>query len=130
MREWWVLILGVAGSGGTLCEERARCWIFGMCCSVLQCVTVCCRVSLQHTRTLGDPFTDDSHAAKTAAATHCNTLQHTATYCNSVQHTRTFGDPFTNDSHAAKKAAVRCVAQWWFEVVAIDSEECAAAAGR
>jgi len=66
-----------------------------VCCSVLQCVAVCCSVFvwnvcmyLQHTashngRTLQkeEPFP--------LTAPPCDTLQHTATYCNTLQHSAT-----------------------------------------
>jgi len=44
---------------------------FGVCCSVLQCVAVCCSVHTTQTDAVGDV-----------------PLQHTATHCNTLQHTQ------------------------------------------
>ena len=65
-----------------------------MCCSVLQCVAVCCSV-LQHENR--NPITRRRDVPRNLvkiccsvlqhAATRCNTLQHTATHCNTLQHT-------------------------------------------
>jgi len=70
-----------------------------VCCSALQCVTVCCRV-LQCFAVFCSILciSCDSQLAhreisiRTApalSATHCNTLQRTATYYNALQHTVT-----------------------------------------
>ena len=47
-------------------------------CSVLQCVAVYCSVCCNVLK----------HRITSAASSHCNTLQHTATHCNTLQHSR------------------------------------------
>ena len=65
-----------------------------MCCSVLQCVAVCCSrsvlqcVAVWHDSgtSLGCPWSPTlQHTMKPHIATHCNTLQHNATYCDTLQ---------------------------------------------
>jgi len=50
--------------------------------------------ALQHTAThCNSPWMHSwNHSHPLAAATHCNTLQHTATHCNTRQHTSTHGN--------------------------------------
>jgi len=57
-------------------------------CSVLQCVAVCCRASIE--ATISASFFNS--CATTGVLTHCNTLQHTATHCNTPHHTATHGN--------------------------------------
>jgi len=85
------------------------------CCSVLQCVAVCCSfewcdilpwcqpvmslyasiiIDTHHhthhpTRHVSGQHTAMRCNALQHTATHCNTLQHTATHCNTLQHTAT-----------------------------------------
>ena len=73
-----------------------------MCCSVLQCVAVCCsecvpllsRSGGLHWKCNG-AYTDRrapeiARFGRSASnGTHCNSLQHTATQCNTLQHTAT-----------------------------------------
>jgi len=73
------------------------------CCSVLQCVAVCCSVPATSNRTQLE--TDDfsiissfrilsrQHTTTQNTAKHCKTLQHTATHCNTLQHTATHSTP-------------------------------------
>ena len=73
----------------TVCCSALQC--VAVCCSVLQCVAVCCSVLqclLHSTRVI---------CQMTVEQTHCNTLQHAATQCNTrstlqhtVQHTTRF----------------------------------------
>jgi len=65
--------------------------IVAVCCSVLQCVAVCCSV-LQCVAVFIAHFTLGSNTYSGVfltqdVATHCNTLQHTATHCS---HCNTF----------------------------------------
>jgi len=56
-----------------------------MCCSVLQCVAVCCSVWLcvAVCCRVGDPEVHHVCGSNDPRS-HCNTLQHTATHCNTL----------------------------------------------
>ena len=79
-----------------------------VCCSVLQCVVACCSVlQCVHIEESSESFAKEGQiwrvrdciatviasmtprAISTVAATHCNTLQHTATHCTTLHHTAT-----------------------------------------
>ena len=76
------------------------------CCSVLQCVAVCCSVTYSReysSGNIGRVYNCAKHcntlqhtATYCRIATHCNTLQHTATHCNTLQHTATQYSVYSN----------------------------------
>ena len=89
-------------SGVAVCCSVLQC--VAVCCSVLQCVAVCCSVlQCKLLASLRGRFPPRVHPSTTPikykrTATdnlHCNahtathTLQHTATHCNTLQHTAT-----------------------------------------
>jgi len=55
-------------------------WCVVVCCRLLQCVAVCCRV-LQFQHCVHAPLRARSDRQRVC---HCNTLQHTATHCNTL----------------------------------------------
>jgi len=61
-----------------------------VCCSVPQCYAMATHCNtLQHTATYTTHFCILSCSTLQHTATHYNTLQHTATHCNTLQHTAT-----------------------------------------
>ena len=113
------------GKGGVLgwmksVRECAVCCSGSVCCSVLQCVAVCCSVGwmksvreprgcvplrprARHCKTLHTAthctLQHTAHCNILQHTAHCNTLQHTATHCNTLQHT----DPVQEAArHAAR----------------------------
>ena len=115
----WVTVVCVAVGCSALGCVAVRCSVLqcvAVCCSVLQCVAVCCSVlqcvsncdssswSLDSPE-LKEPYTHKTLLQHTAikmhhiatrcytiyTATHCNTLQHTATHCKLKEpYTRVF----------------------------------------
>jgi len=67
------------------CSQRVA-----ACCSVLQCVAVCCdtqHLEPLHTRTHTKAPRTYAYTQQHTFGIHCNTLQQTAAHCNTLQHT-------------------------------------------
>jgi len=78
-----------------------------LCCSVLQCVTECCRVSPFGTL----EFPKRPTYRLSFAVTHCNTFLDTATHCNTLQRTTTHYNTLQHDVahyNTLRRAATNC----------------------
>jgi len=74
--------------------------VAAVCCSVLQCVAVCCMI---YTRS--DSTYTGASAVLQHTAAHCSTLQHTAAHCNTLQHTATHRNTVQHTATQCREAS-------------------------